>query len=142
MSGTQSQAWDTNLLTTTRRARTKVRVVGRAQATAYLLHPNDWEDIDLLQDNEARYFFGGPSVLGNPRLWGLPVVESEGVTEGFGYVGDFRTCVLWDREQASIQVSNSHSDFFIRNMVAILAELRAAFGCLRPVAIVEMDLTA
>lgn len=142
MSGTQSQAWDTDLLTTTRRARTKVRVVGRAQATAYLLHPYDWEDMDLLQDNEARYFFGGPSVLGIPRLWGLPVVENEGVTEGQGYVGDFRTVVLWDREQDSIQVSNSHSDFFIRNLVAILAEKRAALGCLRPVSIVEMDLTA
>lgn len=142
ISGTQSQAWDTDLLTTTRRARTKVRVVGRAQATAYLLHPYDWEDMDLLQDNEARYFFGGPSVLGTPRLWGLPVVESEAVTEGVGYVGDFRTCVLWDREQASIQVSNSHSDFFVRNLVAILAEMRAAFGCMRPVALVEMDLVA
>jgi HK97 family phage major capsid protein len=142
MSGTQSQAWDTDLLTTTRRARTKVRVVGRAQATAYLLHPYDWENMDLLQDNEARYFFGGPSVLGIPRLWGLPVVENEGVVQGFGYVGDFRTVVLWDREQTSIQVSNSHSDFFVRNLVAILAEMRAALGCLRPVALVEMDLTA
>jgi HK97 family phage major capsid protein len=141
-SGIQTQAWDTNLLTTTRKARTKVRVVGRAQATAYLLHPYDWEAIDLLQDNEARYFFGGPSMLGNPRLWGLPVVESEGVTQGEGFVGDFRQCVLWDREQANIQVSNSHSDFFVRNLVAILAEMRAAFGILRPVAIVEMDLVA
>jgi HK97 family phage major capsid protein len=140
--GTQTQAWDTNLLTTTRRARTKVRVVGRATASAYLLHPNDWEDIDLLQDNEARYYFGGPSVLGNPRLWGLPVVESEGVTEGVGVVGDFRQAVLWDRQQVNIQVSNSHSDFFIRNLVAILAELRAAFGVLRPAAFVEMDLVA
>jgi HK97 family phage major capsid protein len=140
--GVQAQAWDTDLLTTTRKARTKVRVVGRAVPTAYLLHPNDWERLDLLQDNEARYYFGGPMVMGSPRLWSLPVVESEAVTEGVGYVGDFRTAVLWDREQANIQVSNSHSDFFIRNMVAILAEMRAAFGVLRPTAIVEMDLTA
>lgn len=141
-SGVQAQAWDADILTTLRKARTKVRTVGRATPTAYLLNPLDWEAIDLLQDNEARYYFGGPTVLGNARLWGLPVVESEGVVVGTGYVGDFRTCVLWDREQASIQASNSHADFFIRNLIAILAELRAAFGIIRPVALVESDLTA
>jgi HK97 family phage major capsid protein len=119
-----------------------VRVTGRARPTAYILNPTEWETIDLLQDNEGRYFFGGPSVLGTPRLWGLPVVESEAMTAGVGVVGDMRQCVLWDREAASIMASDSHMDFFTRNMVAILAELRAAFGIFRPAAIVEMDLTA
>lgn len=142
VSGTQDQAWSTNILTTTRKARTLTRTVGRVVPTAYLLNPTDWETIDLLQDNEARYYFGGPSVLGNPRLWGLPVVESEAQTVGFGWVGDFRKIVLWDREQATIQVSDSHQDFFVRNLVAILAEMRAALGITRPSAFVEMDLTA
>lgn len=141
-SGTQAQAWDTNILTTTRRARRKVRTVGRRQPNAYLLNPIDWETIDLLQDNEGRYIFGGPQRQGTPVLWGLPVIESEAVPEGTGLVADFRTCVLWDREEANILVTDSHSDFFIRNMVAILAELRAAFGILKPNAIVEIDLTA
>lgn len=140
-SGTTAQAYDTNLLTTTRRARTKVRVTGRAVPTAYVFHPNDWEDIDLTQDNEARYYFGGPSVLGNPRLWGLPVVESEGMTEGTGVVADWRRAVLLDREQVQILASDSHMDFFVRNLIALLAELRAAMFLIRPAAFVEMDLT-
>jgi len=57
-------------------------------------------------------------------------------------VGNFKTLILWDREQAGVQMTDSHNDFFVRNLVAILAEARAAFGCLRPSAIVEMDLTA
>jgi HK97 family phage major capsid protein len=140
ISGVQSQAFTTNLLTTTRKARTKVRTVGRAVPTAFAMNPADWETFDLLADNEQRYFFGGPRELGTPRLWGLPVVESEGVSAGTAYVGDFRKCVLWDREQASVQVSDSHSDFFVRNMVAILAEMRAAFGCVQPNALVEIAL--
>lgn len=139
---TQDQAWDTNILTTTRKARTLVKTVGRATPTAYVLNPTDWQTIDLLQDNEARYYFGGPSVLGIPRLWGLPVVESEAQAVGWGWVGDWRKIVLWDREQAMISVSDSHLDFFTRNLVAILAEMRAAMGVLRPAAFVEMDLTA
>lgn len=140
--GITEQAWSTNILTTTRKARTKVKVTGRANATGYLLHPTDWETIDLLQDNEGRYYYGGPSILGNPRLWGLPVVESEAQPVGFGWCADFRTIVLWDREQATVRVSDSHSDFFVRNLVAILAELRAALGVFRPAALVHMDLTA
>lgn len=142
VSGVQAQAWDTNVLTTTRKARTKVRTVGRATANAYVLHPIDWETIDLLQDAENRYYFGGPMVMGQPRLWGLPVIESEAMTQGVGFVADWRMAVLWDREQASISVSDSHADFFVRNLIAILAELRAAFGVIRPSAFVEIDLTA
>lgn len=140
--GTSTQAWDTNILTTTRKARTKVRTLGRATPNGYLLHPTDWETIDLLQDNEARYYFGGPSAIGAPRLWGLPVVESEANTVGAGLCADWRLAMIWDREQAQILVSDSHSDFFVRNLIAILAELRAIFGVIRPAAFVEMDLTA
>ncbi|WP_369274516.1 phage major capsid protein [Streptomyces sp. R11] len=143
VSGVQAQAWDTDPLTTTRKAKTKVRLVGRSVANAYLLNPADLETIDLLQDNEARFYFGGPSGAGTAgTLWGLPVVETEAVPAGTGYVGDFRKAVLWDREQASITISDSHANFFIRNMVAILAEMRAAFGVIQPNAFVEIDLTA
>ena len=142
VSGVQAQPWDTDLLTTTRRARTKVRTVGRARATAYLMHPNDWEDIDLLQDNEARFYGSGPFALSPARLWGLPVVESEACPEGVAYVGDFRKIVLWDREQASVQASDAPRDFFLKNMVALLAEMRAAMGVIQPNAFVEIDLTA
>ena len=127
-----------DLLTAYRKAKTKVRVVGRASATAYLMHPNDAEDLDLLRDNEGRFYFGGPGEDGVQRLWRLPVIESEAIPEGTQYVGDFRQCVLFDREQASIQVSDSHADFFVRNMIAILAEMRAAFAIIRPPAIVRV----
>ena len=138
----QAQAWSTDILETTRKARTLVKTVGRAVPTAYVMNPTDWETIDLLQDNEARYFFGGPARLGQPTLWGLPVVESEAVPAGTAYVGDWRQAILWDREQASITVSDSHADFFIRNLIAILAEMRAAFGVVRPKAFVEIDVAA
>lgn len=142
VSGTLDQAWDTNILTTLRKGKTKVELDGNVDPDAYLLHPTDWETIDLLQDNEARYMFGGPQRVGIPTLWGLPVVLCRAVPVGFGWVGQFRQAVLWDREQASIAVSDSHSDFFVRNLVAILAEMRAAFGILKPSAFCEMDLTA
>ena len=143
VSGVQAQAWDTDLLTTLRKAKTKVKTVGRSRANGWLLNPADVEALDLLTDSQGRFYFGGPSgSLGddNLPLWRLPVIETEAVPAGTGYVGDFRKMVLWDREQASITMTDSHSDFFIRNMVAILAEMRAAFGVLQPSAFVEIAL--
>lgn len=141
-SGTTAQAFATDVLTTTRKGRTKVKTTGRARASAFVMHPNDWEAIDLLQDNEARYYYGGPSQMGNPTLWGLPVVESEAITEGYTVVADWRLAILWERMQTMISMSNSHSDFFVRNLVAVLAEWRGAFALIRPKAFVICDLTA
>ncbi|MEE3918198.1 hypothetical protein V2I01_04875 [Micromonospora sp. BRA006-A] len=44
-------------------------------------------------------------------------------------------------EQANISITDSHADFFIRNLVAILGEQRDAFGVLQPNAFVEIDMT-
>lgn len=136
--GVLTQAWDTDILTTLRKARTTLAVTGRARPTAVVLHPNDMQAVDLIKDTSGRFYFGGPVDGGVPRIWRVPAVESEAIDEGKALMGDFRKAVIWDHEQASIQVSNSHEDFFIRNMVAILCELRAAFGVIRPSAFIEV----
>lgn len=126
--GIQTQVFAVDILHTTRKARTKLKTPGRVTPSAYVMNPLDWETIDLSQTNQGLYYFGGPQVMGNPRLWGVPVVESEAVPQGTAIIADWHYAVLWDRMQAAITMSNSHADFFIRNLVAILAELRAAFG--------------
>ena len=69
-------------------------------------------------------------------------MESESQTSGTGLLGDFMKGVIWDREQTTVTVSDSHADFFVRNLVAVLAEERLAFGVTRPSAFVQVDLTA
>ena len=54
------------------------------------------------------------------------------MTENTALVGDFRQAVLWEREGVSLAVSDQHADYFVRNLLAILAEMRAAFGVLDP----------
>lgn len=126
-----------------RRARTKVRLAGRAVANAYVLNPLDVEMLDEISDNDGRFYGNGPFGSNGPTqtLWNLPVIECEGIPQGTAVVGDWRKAILWDREQASITVTDSHADFFVRNLVAILAEMRAAFGIVQPNAFVEVDLT-
>lgn len=125
---------------TTRKALTRVQLARGVNPQAFVFHPTDWEDIDLARmvknpQNEA-------AAGSNRVLHGIRVVLSEIVPVGTAYVGDFRWYVIWDREQTSISVSDSHANFFIRNLVAILAEMRAAGGLLRTDAIWKIDLTA
>lgn len=141
-SGIQTQAWATDLFTTIRKGVTKARTVGRVNPNALVLNPADAERIDLAQDGNDRYYYGGPQAIGPRTIWGVPVVESESLAEGTGLLGDFTKAVLWDREQTTVTMTDSHADFFIRNLVAILAEERLAFGVTRPTAFVSLDLTA
>ena len=141
-SGIQTQAWATDLFTTVRKGVTKARTVGRVNPTALVLNPADAERIDLAVDGNDRYYYGGPQAIGQRTIWGVPIVESESQTEGTGLLGDFSKAVVWDREQTTVTMTDSHSDFFIRNLVAVLAEERLAFGVTRPTAFVSLDLTA
>lgn len=146
-SGVQAQLFDTDVLTTLRKAKTLVRLVGRSIPTAYLLNPRDLEGLDLLKDAMGRFYFGGPQGTINnnngittTQVWSLPVIETEAVPQGTAYVGDWRKVILWDREQASITMSDSHASFFVQNLVAILAEMRVAFGVIQPNAFVHVAL--
>jgi HK97 family phage major capsid protein len=133
--GLQVQPFSKNILATIRKALTKVRVYG--QANAVLVSPGTAERIDLLVDDNGRPLGQGAFGSGNPSVWRTPLVEVPGLDDNTVLVGDFSTAVIWDREDATITATDSHLDFFTRNLVAILAEARAAFGVLDPALIVR-----
>lgn len=126
-----------NVLDALFKGRTLVRVNGKGRPSAFVLHPNDWQGVRLTRENAAtatlgNYLMGAPSVVGPTTAWGIPVIESEALTENTGLVGDFAMgCSLFDREQSAIRVGTI-DDQFVRNMQTILAELRAAFVVFRP----------
>lgn len=126
-----NQAFDTDIIKTSRKAMTRVRVDGKATATATVLSPGDMEDLDLAVDLAGRYYGAGPTGAGFTRLWAKPVIESQALADGVGFVGDWRLAVLWDREQSTMRMTDSHADFFIRNILVMLFEMRAGLGWLR-----------
>mgnify|MGYP001081151331 CR=1 FL=1 len=132
----QGQAGDTKV-DAIRRAMTKARIA-EYPVSGVVLHPNDWEDIELLKGSDQHYIWVRVEDGGVPRLWRVPVVETTAINEGEFLTGAFSLgAAIWDREEAAIRISDSHADFFIRNLYAILAEERIALTVYRPEAFVR-----
>ena len=117
------------------KAMVKIRVTGRAIPDLHIMHPNDWQDIRLLKTADGIYIWGSPSEAGPARLWGLPVAESDAQTENAGLTLDTSMTELSVRRGVDVQISNSHSDYFINGKQAVRADMRAALIAYRPAAI-------
>ena len=142
--GVQDYSWSAGAVGDTkadaiRRAAT-LSFLAYYEPTGVVLHPNDWEDIELSKDDNGQYLVAVSVALGGePRLWRIPVVDTPAMTEGKGLIGAFGTgAQLYDREQASIRISEQHADFFVRNAIVVLAEQRLALAVKRPEAFVEV----
>lgn len=108
----------------------------RRNPTGMVIHPNDWYSTGFLlaKDTAGQYLIGDPrsSIDALNTLWGLNVVVTPAMTENTVLVGDFRQAVVADREQSALYVTDSHKDWFGRNLLAVLAEERLAFAVLDP----------
>jgi HK97 family phage major capsid protein len=121
---------------TVRRAKTQV-ADSFFEADGVILHPHDWEAIELIKETTGGYILSNPATGAERQLWGLSVVATPAITVGNFLVGAFKLAAsIWDRQDATVEVSREPSDFFIRNMVAILAEERLALTVFRPQALV------
>lgn len=121
------------------KAITQIRL-GFLEPNGIALHPTDWELVRLSKEEGATggYYYGPPALAGQETMWGLPVAVTASVPDDTGIVGDWTQAVLWMREGIQILASDSHSDFFVKNLVALLAEMRAAFGVLQPQAFAKV----
>ncbi|KKL84678.1 hypothetical protein LCGC14_1962300, partial [marine sediment metagenome] len=116
------------------KAMTLIRVTGRAQPNAVIMHPNDWQDIRLLRTADGIYIWGSPSDAGPERIWGIGVVQSDAQTENTGLVGDYANfSQLFERRGIEVKVGLDASDFTTGKQ-HMRADMRVAFIVFRPAA--------
>jgi HK97 family phage major capsid protein len=105
----------------------KVKLVGRADASAVMLHPTDWQNIALLRTAEGVYIWGSPSDPGPRYMWGLPIAQTDAGSAGTAAVGDvLNYCYLAFRRGVNTQVGYVNDDF-IKGQKSIRADVRVAF---------------
>lgn len=124
-----------------RRAKRLVQTTALARATFILANPADVETWDTLTTTDGEYLFGGPLLAGSVgRMWGLPIYEDEYIAQGTSIVGDGSMAAVVDRMDAQVYTADQHSDFFVRNIFVLLAEVRLTLAVFRPAAFVVVTL--
>ena len=102
--------------------------------TAIVMNPADWLPMQTLKTTQGEYI--GPSPFETPQvptLWGLPVALTSAIAAKTAFVGAFATFAqFFQRGPIQVAASNSHQDWFQKNLVAIRAERRGALACYRP----------
>ncbi len=121
-----------------------------------VLNPSDYLDLRLLKDANNQYFGGGPwmgqygvggqvapntQVMGGPEsLWGKPLYVTANIGAGTALAGNSQDAIVWRKGGIRVDASNSHQDYFQKNLVAIRAEERLALAVYRPASFVEIRL--
>jgi HK97 family phage major capsid protein len=113
------------------------------EADGIVMHPSDWTSMQLVKDADDNYLGTGPFRAPQRRsLWGLPVATTAAIAQGTALVGAFRTAAqLFRKGGIRVDVSNSHSDYFVRNLTAIRAEERLALAVYVPGAFGKVTLS-
>ncbi|QAY77916.1 phage major capsid protein [Sphingosinicella sp. BN140058] len=110
-------------------------------ANGVVMNPIDMAAIEMSKDAAGAYLIGDPQGTIQKRLWGLPVVETQAIGVDKALVGAFDLAAqIFDRQDATVEVSTEDQDNFVKNKVTIRAEERLALAIYRPQAIVYGDL--
>lgn len=115
---------------------TAVRLGIFDEPTGIAMHPTDIETINLLKDGQGRYIYPPGEEIRS--IWGFPPVTTALMPVHTSVVAAWRWATLWLRAGVETAMSDSHSDFFTRGLVAILAEMRAAFAVQQPAAFTKV----
>jgi len=110
---------------------------------AILMNPADWAQlqVDIIDSsvNAARVDYSSGMT---PRLNGIPVIQSNGITADSVVVGSFNQAgTIHNREGVTVEMSDSDDDNFTKNLITIRAERRLALAIERPSYIIGGDLT-
>lgn len=112
-------------------------------ADAIVLNPADWATIEIeLLTTVAGQTLVNVNAAGQPTLFGLPVIQAIGMVADTFQVGRFSEAyMIYNREGVVVEMSDSDSDNFTKNLITLRAERRLALATEKPAAVRGGDLT-
>lgn len=111
-------------------------------ADTIMLNPADWWTMRLAKDSQNRYLLGDPGQDISPTLFGTRVVITNAVSADNVLVASLaQAATFYNREGTIIDLSESDSDNFTKNLVTIRAERRCMLAVESPAAVRYGDLT-
>jgi HK97 family phage major capsid protein len=112
-------------------------------ADAICMNPADFAQIEIdLFTTTANTVRVGVNAAGQQTLFGLPVCQCIGMAVDTFLVGRFSEAyMVYNREGVVVEMSDSDSDNFTKNLITLRAERRLALATEKPAAVRGGDLT-
>jgi len=112
-------------------------------ADAIVLNPADWATIEIeLFTTAAGQTLYSVNDAGQARLFGVPVIQAIGMAADTFQVGRFSEAyMIYNRDGVVVEMSDSDSDNFTKNLITLRAERRLALATEKPAAVRGGDLT-
>ncbi len=113
---------------------------GGYEPNGYVIHPEDWEFFELLQDAVGQFYRVNPFNMtpGRESLWGKPVAISPATPQGTMLAGSFDMgAQIFNRQGMTIEMSNSDGDNFKKRIITLRGARRLALAIYRPTAFVQ-----
>ena len=142
--GMQTQAFDTSITKTIRKAITKAQKAAETLGTGpigILISADDAETLDLEQIANAAYA-PGQTPQQATGIWRTPIVVTAALVSGFAYVGDLKQIKLHTGSGGFSITTGWQGTQFIENKLTILAETEAKARLRLAGALVKTDVVA
>jgi len=125
-----------------RRAVTRA-ILAYFQPTGVVMHPYDWEDVELETDLNGAYTVAvSVAVGGEKRVWRLNVADTPAMPQGRALIGSYGTgAKVYDRQSVTLDLSTENRDMFERNAYTLRAEERLGLVVDRPESFVDLTLS-
>lgn len=103
-------------------------------ATAILMNPVTWGEIERIKGNDEHYVIGNPLNPFGPFLWGLPVVTTNAMPQGKAHVSAIEILAqIFNRSGTVVEAFEQDDVNVQKNLITIRAEARLALAVFRPV---------
>jgi HK97 family phage major capsid protein len=108
-------------------------IAAGVRPTGLVMNPGDALAISKLKNLNEEYLLGSPSAAPGGVLWGVAFAVSSRQPAGTVLAGDFRRGArLWFREDATVEISSEHADYFVKNLLAVRCEERLVLELVQP----------
>lgn len=133
LTGAQARAADTNI-DAIFKCMMNIFNASFVMPEGHIINPANWQTIVLSKDGQSQYLGSGPFAAAQaPVLWGLPVAVTPSIVANTSLTGAYRACAqIFDKGGIVVEATNSHADFFVKRLVAIMANRRLALCVYRP----------
>ena len=121
-----------------RRGKRQCRWASYSMPNVYLVNQMVWEEVALSETTSAGFYLGSPATEFTDRIWGLPVVETDHLSDANNGTNAVVMDTMWTRHWVRRAIHSEigyNNDDFTKRQLTFRAAIRCCLQVTRPQAV-------